>query len=145
MRPADATSSSGVGGSEFGWTRSGGTEFHGGFDWAATAGTPIYASADATIRLVPEAIGGDAGNHVQLDFGNGTGMSVLHMSSFADGLTSGQKVKAGTLLGYSGITGNADPATSKREEHAHVTTRVNGKPCNPRDFLSKDGGGGSCK
>jgi RHS repeat-associated protein len=144
MRAADAWSPSGAGGSEFGWTRSGGTQWHGGFDWAAGVGTPVHAPAEATVRFVPEEIGGDAGNHVQLDFGNGTSMSILHLSAFNKDLSSGDVVPAGTVLGFTGITGNADPAVSRREPHAHITTRVGGRACNPRDFLSSDGGGGSC-
>lgn len=152
MIPAPAWSASGVGGSEYGMTRNGGTKFHNGFDWAAAPGTPVVAPADATVRFVPAELGGAAGNHVQIDFGNGASMSVLHLSAFSSDLYNAEKggvvvarVKAGTVLGCTGITGNAHPKISKRVPHAHITTRINGKTCNPRDFLSETGGGGSCQ
>lgn len=118
----------------------------------------MIAPADATVRFVPEAIGGDLGNQVQIDFGNGARMTVGHLSGFSDPLvpagTAGggtpvtAQVKAGTVLGSTGRTGNARYAN--RDPHAHIITRVQGArgavngTCNPRDFLAPTGGG-SCK
>ena len=142
MIAAGSTELSGVGGSEYGFTRSGGKQFHNGFDLAAEPGTSVVAPGDATVTARYDK---KSGNYVQMDLGNGTRVSVLHMQGFADGLTVGKsiKVKAGAVVGTTGRTGNA--ANSPRDSHGHVITRVNGKTCNPRDFLSKDGGGGSCQ
>jgi RHS repeat-associated protein len=153
MRPAKSTEPSGVGGSEWGYTRTGGTQFHNGFDWAAAMGTEVVAPADATVRFVPEALGGDLGSHVQIDFGNGASMTVGHLDGFSElvpeGTASGRvpatiSVHAGAILGFTGTTGNAG---GQREAHAHIITRVQGATgaiggtCNPRDFLSASGGG----
>lgn len=142
MRPANSSEPSGVGGSEYGWTRSGGKQFHNGFDHAAEAGTAIVAPGDATVTAGRSTIGG---NFLVMDLGNGTSVTVLHAEGFDAGLEVGKsvQVKAGTQVGRVGRTGNA--ANSPRETHGHVITRSGGKTCNPRDFFSKDGGGGSCQ
>lgn len=142
MRPANSTEPSGVGGSEFGFTRSQGTQFHNGFDHAADAGTAIVAPGDATVAAGRSKTGG---NFLVMDLGNGTSVTVLHAEGFDAGLEVGKsvRVKAGTQVGRVGRTGNA--AMSPRETHGHVITRSAGKACNPRDFFSKDGGGGSCQ
>ncbi len=142
MRPANSSEPSGVGGSEFGWTRSQGKQFHNGFDQAAASGTAIVAPGDATVTAGWSEKGG---NFLVMDLGNGSSVTVLHAEGFDAGLEVGQsiQVKAGTQVGRVGRSGNA--ATSPRETHGHVITRNGGKVCNPRDFFSKDGGGGSCQ
>ncbi len=153
MSPAHSPEPSGTSGSEWGYTRSGGEQFHNGFDWKADVGTAIVAPASATVRFVPASIGGKAGNHVQIDFGNGATMTIAHLEGFSslapEGAADGNspvvvKVDAGAVLGHTGTSGNAG---GKREPHAHVITRVDGAggaiqgTCNPRDFLSPTDGG----
>jgi murein DD-endopeptidase MepM/ murein hydrolase activator NlpD len=143
MRPANATTSSGVAGSECGWTRGsddGSAKFHGGFDWAADVGTDIRAPADATVTY---GSGTDSGNFVRFDFGNGAAMTVSHMEAPDGSVRNGQRVTAGTVVGTVGTSGNS--AGSGREPHGHVVTRVNGERHNPRSFLSPHGRGGVCR
>lgn len=140
MIAAAATTASGVGGSEYGFTRSGGTQFHNGFDWRSATGTDVLAAGDGTLEVGYNNL---AGNFVKVTFDNGYSVSVSHLSETYG--ATGDRVEAGQVLGRTGVTGNA--RNSGREPHGHVVTR-NGPEyldtCNPRDFLSKDGGGGSC-
>jgi RHS repeat-associated protein len=146
MEPANSTEPSGVLGSEFGYTRTGGRKFHSGFDWRASAGTAVSAPANATVTAYASGtVPGqeDAGNFVVMDLGNGATVSVSHLSGF-EGLEPGRSVRVsgGTVVGYVGRTGNA--STSERETHGHVVTRVNGARCNPRVFFSSGGSMAAC-
>lgn len=82
--------------------------WHTGADYVAGPGTKIYAAAAGTVKEIRS--GGSYGNHVTLDHGTIDGKNVqtlsAHMIAFADGLHEGQKVAAGTLIGYVGATGN---------------------------------------
>ena len=51
--PANTNTASGLGGAEFGLTRSGGTKPHGGFDAKEDYGDPVYAPADGTLTVNP--------------------------------------------------------------------------------------------
>lgn len=140
MRAAESTEPSGVGGSEYGFTRSGGNQWHNGFDWAADMMTPVRAPTDLTVTAQYD---NKSGHYVQMRWGEYQ-ISVLHLSENALGLSPGQstRVKAGAVVGYVGRTGNA--GRSPRETHGHVITRVSGHTCNPREFFSSTGGG-SCQ
>jgi len=142
MSAADSPEPSGIGGSEFGYTRSGGKQFHNGFDWRADPGVDVVAPGDATVTARYDK---KSGNYVQISLGKGATVSVLHLQEFGTGLEIGKsvKVKAGTVIGKTGRTGNA--SRSSREAHAHVIARIRGRACDPRDFFSQDGGGGSCQ
>ena len=48
-----------------------------------------------------------SGNGLRVSLPNGTYFTYLHMSAFAEGLGVGVPVKAGQLIGYVGMTGNA--------------------------------------
>jgi murein DD-endopeptidase MepM/ murein hydrolase activator NlpD len=142
MRPADATTGSGVAGSEFGPTRfnpDGSPKNHNGFDWSAPVGTAVRAPANATVTYGYDS---KSGHYARFNLGNGATVSVAHMQK-PDGIQNGQRVSAGTVVGNVGTSGNS--AGSGREPHGHVVTRVDGESCNPRDFFSPQGGGGSCQ
>jgi RHS repeat-associated protein len=144
MAPAASPEPSGTGGSEFGMTRSAGTQMHNGFDWAAAVGTAVRAPGAGTATAVADVSGRPEGNYVQFRLTNGTRVSVLHMEGF-QGIRPGQtkKVNAGDIVGFTGRTGNE--ARSPRASHAHVITRgVSGVTCNPRDFFGRSPSGGSC-
>jgi murein DD-endopeptidase MepM/ murein hydrolase activator NlpD len=78
---------------------------HNGVDFAAPAGTPIYASAAGVVRSAGD--GGPCGNEVQIDHAGGLTSAYCHMSRFAPGLHAGQHVEARQLVGYVGQTGRA--------------------------------------
>ena len=132
MVPANTNMASGVGGAEFGPTRSGGTKDHNGFDNKADYGAPVYAPADGTLSTNRSTFGGRG---VTLDLGNDSKIEALHLSAWPRelmGQTSIQ-VKAGDVIGYVGRSGNL--AKAKAETHTHIMTFSKGVLCNPRNFL----------
>jgi murein DD-endopeptidase MepM/ murein hydrolase activator NlpD len=78
---------------------------HNGVDFAASTGTPVYASASGTVRSVGDS--GPCGNMVQLTHANGLVTAYCHLSRFASGLHEGMRVEARQLVGYVGQTGRA--------------------------------------
>jgi RHS repeat-associated protein len=142
MTAANAKSPSGAGGSEWGYTRSLGTEYHNGFDQAAPHMTAVVAPGAGELRIGTSE---KDGLYAQLNLGNGTSVTFSHLSSalLPAGLKPGDavKVKAGETIAFTGQSGNAQG--SNRDPHVHITTKVKGESCNPRDFFSR--GGGSCK
>jgi murein DD-endopeptidase MepM/ murein hydrolase activator NlpD len=77
---------------------------HNGVDFAATAGTPVYAASAGTIRSAGD--GGPCGNMVQIDHGGGLISAYCHLSRFAN-ISAGEHVEARQLIGYVGQTGRA--------------------------------------
>jgi murein DD-endopeptidase MepM/ murein hydrolase activator NlpD len=78
---------------------------HNGVDYAAPAGTPVYAASAGEVRSVGMA--GPNGNMVQILHERGLVTAYCHLSRFAPGLHPGQHVEARTLVGYVGQTGRA--------------------------------------
>ncbi len=77
---------------------------HNGVDFAAPAGTPVYAAASGVIRSVGD--GGPCGNMVQIDHPNGLISAYCHLSRFGP-ITPGEHVETRQLVGYVGQTGRA--------------------------------------
>jgi murein DD-endopeptidase MepM/ murein hydrolase activator NlpD len=95
-------------GDSFGAPRMLGTEFahaHQGTDIMAPMGTPLLACE----RGIVSKIGTDSlgGNKLWLKGESGTFYYYAHLSAFAEGLTNGAVVEAGSVIGYVGDTGNA--------------------------------------
>lgn len=99
---------------------------HGGVDFAAPTGTPIYASGDATVNFRARA--GGAGNMVRLDHGDGMITRYLHLNAFKEGLAVGQPVRQGEVIGYVGNTGNSTGP------HLHYEIIINGEKVDPLTF-----------
>jgi murein DD-endopeptidase MepM/ murein hydrolase activator NlpD len=76
---------------------------HNGVDYAADTGTPVYAVADAEVTFV--GFRGRAGNLVRLRHAHGYETAYAHLSRFARGLASGDRVRQGELIGFVGNTG----------------------------------------
>jgi RHS repeat-associated protein len=136
MVPANTNMASGVGGAEWGWTRSNGSQFHSGFDNKGDYGAPVYAPADGTLSVNHSPKGGLG---VTLDLGHGNSVQALHLSRVPRELM-GQtvEVKAGDIIGYIGRSGNLKDAPG--ETHTHIKTYSNGSQCDPRDFFGMDPG-----
>ena len=103
--------------------RRGGT--HTGVDFAAYAGTPIYAWKSGTITY--RGWNGNYGNFVEIKHGDGTVSRYAHMSGYNCSL--GDKVSAGETIGYVGTTGNSTG------NHLHWEIKVNGNFVNPLNYL----------
>lgn len=99
--------------------------FHGGIDFRAATGTPVYATAAG--RVVVAARAGGYGNLVEIDHGNGLTTRFAHLSAIV--VAEGDEVAAGTIVGRAGSTGRSTGP------HLHYETRIDGRPVDPRRFL----------
>ncbi len=98
---------------------------HTGVDIGVDAGVPIYAAADGTVNIAGWS--GGYGNLVTIDHGDGYTTYYAHQSKVA--VKSGDRVRAGQLIGYVGSTGNSTGP------HLHFEVRLNGKSTNPMDYF----------
>lgn len=101
----------------------GSRRMHTGVDFAAPRGTPIYATADGTVRFAGRK--GGYGITVILKHMNSITTHYTHMSRYKSGLNSGDKIKRGDVIGYIGSTGTSTG------NHTHYEFRIAGKPHNP--------------
>ncbi|MGP8214886.1 MAG: M23 family metallopeptidase [Bacteroidia bacterium] len=131
IQPLDSKTSKGIV-SGFGWrihpiykTE----RFHTGIDFAASEGTPIYATGDGVVEKADNLEEG-YGNHVVINHGFGYETLYGHMSRMA--VTVGQKVKRGQVIGYVGCTGLCSG------DHVHYEVIKNGEKINPVDYFYND-------
>src|SRR5688572_3508238 len=96
---------------------------HKGIDFAAPSGTPIKAAGAG--RVVSRGRNGGYGNAVVLSHNKGITTLYGHMSRFAKGLSVGDRVQQGQVIGFVGSTGLASGP------HVHYEYRVNGVHKNP--------------
>jgi len=78
---------------------------HKGIDYAAPAGTPIYAAGDGVI--VKHYVGKSYGNYVRIEHENGFYTAYAHMQAFVEGQGVGSIVKKGEMIGNVGSTGRS--------------------------------------
>jgi murein DD-endopeptidase MepM/ murein hydrolase activator NlpD len=91
---------------------------HEGVDIIGARGLAIYAVADGVITKMLTG-GALSGNSIRLTIADGTYFFYAHLDGFAAGLTAGQTVRAGQIIGYLGSTG----ATSN---HLHFEVHPKG-------------------
>jgi len=94
---------------------------HNGIDYGIPNGTPVNAGAAGTVAAVSFENGG-YGNYVKLSHMDGQKSYFTyyaHLSSAA--VSAGQKVKAGTVLGYSNNTG------ASTGPHLHFGVKIDGQ------------------
>ena len=106
-------------------------EYHAGIDFRARRGTPVYAPADAVVRIA----GRKAGFGLLVELLHGRGFfpgkkkSVRYRTRFAHlskiKVKRGQQVKRGDLLGLVGSTGRSTGP------HLHYEMIINGRRTNP--------------
>lgn len=102
-----------------------GSTNHKGRDYAAGAGSPIYASASGTVTTVSYNVA--RGNYVVINHGNG--LSTLYQHCSATYVSAGQSVSAGQNIAAVGTTGYSTGP------HLHFEVWVNGTPVDPRLYL----------
>jgi murein DD-endopeptidase MepM/ murein hydrolase activator NlpD len=101
---------------------------HKGLDFAASQGTPVYATGDGRITMA--YFSGSYGNVIYLDHGHHYETRYAHLSGFA--IKSGERVKRGQIIGYVGSTGNSVSA------HLHYEVLYKGQHTNPINFFQRD-------
>lgn len=100
--------------------------YHTGLDIACPNGSPIRSATDGTVTSAGWA--GAYGNQVKVSPGGNVEIWYNHMSKMA--VSKGDKVSAGSVLGWEGTTGNSTGP------HLHFEVRVNGQDVDPMPYLS---------
>lgn len=104
-------------------------KLHNGLDFAAPQGTPIYATANGTVRVAANT-GTGYGNHVVIN--HGYGYETLYGHMFRIKVKGGQKVKRGEIIGWVGSTGKSTGP------HCHYEVHKNGRHLDPVYFFYND-------
>lgn len=102
---------------------------HTGIDFAATVGTPIYATADGQVLAVDVRYDG-YGKMIIIDHGFGYTTRYAHLQSFK--VREGQRVKRGEQIG---IVGNTGLSTAP---HLHYEVLINGEHIDPVHYFFND-------
>jgi murein DD-endopeptidase MepM/ murein hydrolase activator NlpD len=104
-------------------------KFHAGLDFSAPQGTPIYATANGTVRVAGNLANG-YGNHVVIN--HGYGYETLYGHMFRIKVKGGEKVKRGEIIGWVGSTGKSTAP------HCHYEVHKNGNRIDPVYFFYND-------
>ncbi|HET9211963.1 MAG TPA: M23 family metallopeptidase [Thermoanaerobaculia bacterium] len=88
--------------------RGGGERVHQAMDIMAPQGTPVLAVEDGKIEKLFESKQGGLTIY-QFDPSRTYAYYYAHLQRYADGLTEGNPVRKGQVIGYVGATGNANP------------------------------------
>ena len=108
------------------------TGFHEGNDIFANFGTPVVAVADGTVHKVGSLP--ISGNRLWVVMDDGDSFFYAHLSAFSPAAVTGTRVTAGTVLGYVGNTGDAEPTPP----HLHFEIHPFGGPAvDPHPFLMR--------
>ncbi len=98
---------------------------HHGIDLKGQTGDAVFASANGVVHLASN--GGNWGNRIILKHANGYQSHYGHLESL--GVTEGQTVKAGEVIGSVGSTGKSTGP------HLHFEIRKNGRHLDPATFI----------
>ncbi len=102
-----------------------GGSFHAGDDMQASYGDPIHACLSGTV--IGAGSDGGYGNDVLIDHGGGMATLYAHQSRI--GVSVGQQVSAGQVIGYVGCTGYCTGP------HLHFEVHLNGNAVDPAPYL----------
>ncbi|WP_321481332.1 peptidoglycan DD-metalloendopeptidase family protein [uncultured Bacteroides sp.] len=103
-------------------------KFHGGMDFSAHPGTPVYATGDGVVVKMGWETG--YGNTIEIDHGFGYRTIYAHLRDYRTKL--GKKVLRGEVIGGVGSTGRSTGP------HLHYEVHVKGKRVNPVNYYFKD-------
>lgn len=98
---------------------------HTGVDFAAPAGTKIYAWKAG--KVIQASWSGSYGNFIVIQHNDGTVSRYAHCSGYA--CSKGDVVSKGQVIGYVGTTGNSTG------NHLHLEIKINGNFVNPLNYL----------
>ncbi|MGM0450412.1 MAG: peptidoglycan DD-metalloendopeptidase family protein [Pseudomonadota bacterium] len=96
---------------------------HEGTDFAASPGTPVKASGDGRVTFLGRD--GGYGRTIRIDHGNEVTTAYSHLHGYKSGLSQGETVRQGDVIGYVGSSGLSTGP------HLHYEYRVSGQPRNP--------------
>jgi murein DD-endopeptidase MepM/ murein hydrolase activator NlpD len=99
------------------------SKMHAGVDFGAPTGTPIRAAGAGTVQKAGR--NGSFGIAVVLKHTNKYETLYAHMSRLAPGISAGDRINQGQIIGYVGSTGRSTGP------HLHYEVRVNNRPVNP--------------
>jgi murein DD-endopeptidase MepM/ murein hydrolase activator NlpD len=102
---------------------------HHGLDLFADFGTPIRSPDDGVVTGMGDAASDPlGGTHAYVRGADGTEYYFAHMMAFAEGLSVGQSVKLGQVIGFVGNTGNAQGGTPHLHFEIHRPGPIPPKP-----------------
>lgn len=104
------------------------SKMHKGIDFAAPAGTPIYAAGNGRVQVIGRK--GGYGRYIRIKHNSKLSTAYAHLLSYAKGLKKGQLVKQGQIIGKVGASGRATGA------HLHYEVLINDKQVNPLTIKS---------
>lgn len=110
--------------------------FHAGTDFGAACGTPFYAAADGVVVYAGgpgHERYGLTGYVIVVDHGGGIETTYNHMYAWGVGVSVGDRVNAGDLIGAVGNAGNSTGC------HLHYGVYLNGQHTDPELFMSAAG------
>ncbi len=96
---------------------------HAGVDFAAPAGTPVFAAADGVVAAARMERG--YGRTVRLRHAGGTETVYAHLSRITAGIAPGERVRQGDVIGQVGSSGMATGP------HLHFEIRLAGRAADP--------------
>lgn len=117
---------------DWGWPRPGGRS-HEGTDIFANRGTPVRAMYHGTIKELRRTDTGLGGIYVSYWVGPGEHWYNAHLDSIPAGLSVGDPVEPGTLIGTVGNSGNARTTPP----HLHIGNYVDDQARNPYPVLEQ--------
>ena len=107
------------------------SKMHKGLDFGAPSGTPIFAAGAGTVVEIGKK--GAYGNYIRIRHNGQYQTAYAHMSKFAKGMSKGDKVKQGEVIGYVGATGRVTGP------HLHYEILVDGEQVNPGKVKTASG------
>lgn len=106
----------------------GSSKFHAGLDFAAKAGTPVFATADGRVTEADRK--GGFGNCIDIAHGYNYVTRYAHLSEIL--VKTGQEVKRGEMIGKVGSTGKSTGS------HLHYEVLFKNEPQNPVNYYFMD-------
>lgn len=104
---------------------------HSGIDFAMNLNEPLRAVESGIVKIV-DFENTNVGKGVLIKMDNGQTLIYGHLNKFAEGLTDGQRVNVGDLIGYAGSTGHSTGV------HLHFGLKdVNGNYLDPSHYIDK--------
>ncbi len=108
---------------------SGKKQLHKGVDFATSKGSHVESAADGVVEYVGN--NGSYGKYVRIKHKSGYKTAYAHLDEYRKGLKSGDKIKQGELIGYTGSTGKVTGP------HLHYEVWHNNKPIDPMNISPK--------